>query len=154
MNGYRSTNGTRARPIAFELHQIWRGDDSIGDVDGEIIGRIARAPLRHEEKVPRPVIGRTSLRDGGQGNERETATVTQSKGFVIIISPKRYKHCHGYMGRRTRTLVQTCFNSLRLQRCSHGNLAPDRFASECRFVESVPQHFVSAFADNTLAISM
>jgi hypothetical protein len=45
------------------------GDDTVGDVDGEVISRIARAPLRHEEKVPGSIIGRSSLRDGGQGNQ-------------------------------------------------------------------------------------
>src|SRR5882757_7120395 len=79
MNGYRSTNGTRARHIASELHQIWMGDDSIGDVDGEIIGRIARAPLCHEEKVPRPVVGRASLCDGGQGNKRDCGCHTEQR---------------------------------------------------------------------------
>jgi hypothetical protein len=44
-------------------------DDAVSDVYGEIIGRIARASLRHEEKVPGSIIGRSSLRDGGQGNK-------------------------------------------------------------------------------------
>lgn len=44
-------------------------DDPVGDVDREVISRIARASLRHEEKVPGSIIGRSSLRDGGQGNK-------------------------------------------------------------------------------------
>jgi hypothetical protein len=47
------------------------GDNSIIDVDREAIGRIARASLRDEEKVPGTVVGRASLRDGGQGNKRD-----------------------------------------------------------------------------------
>src|SRR6266480_6293778 len=47
------------------------GNESISDVDREVIGRIARTSLRHEEKVPGSVVGRASLRDGGQGNKRD-----------------------------------------------------------------------------------
>jgi hypothetical protein len=42
--------------MASEPHQIRMRDDAIVDVDREIVGRIARAPLRHEAKVPRPII--------------------------------------------------------------------------------------------------
>src|SRR5262245_9740320 len=45
-------------------------DESIGDVDGEVVGWIARASLRHEEEVPGSIVGRAGLCDGGQGNKR------------------------------------------------------------------------------------
>ncbi len=34
---------------------------AVSDADEEIISRIARASLRHEEKVPRPVVRGASL---------------------------------------------------------------------------------------------
>ena len=71
MNGHGGAGGTRARHIAPEPHQIWMGDDPISDVDGEVIGRIARASLRHEKQVPGAVLGRAGLHDGGQGNKRD-----------------------------------------------------------------------------------
>ena len=39
-------------------------EDTVADVDREIVGRIARTPLRHEEKVPRPIVCRAGLRAG------------------------------------------------------------------------------------------
>jgi hypothetical protein len=42
-------------------------DDAIGDVDGEVVSRIASTSLRHENEVPRPIIGRMGLRGRGQG---------------------------------------------------------------------------------------
>jgi hypothetical protein len=69
VNGHRSSNRARPRHVASEPHQIWMGDETVGDVDGEVISRIARASLRHEEKVPGSVIGRSSLCDGAQGDK-------------------------------------------------------------------------------------
>jgi hypothetical protein len=63
----KSANRTRSRHIASEPHQIWMRNYSVGDVDGEVIGRIACASLRHEYEVPGPVIGRAGVRDGSQG---------------------------------------------------------------------------------------
>ncbi len=54
-------------------------DDTVGDVDGEVIGWIARASLRHEEKVPGSVVGRASLRDGSQGNKRDCSCHAEQK---------------------------------------------------------------------------
>jgi len=65
-------------------------DNAVGDVDGEVIGRIACASLRHENEVPGPVIRRAGLRDGSQG-KREPAIVAQNKSFFIIVSPKRWR---------------------------------------------------------------
>jgi hypothetical protein len=44
-------------------------DDAVSDVDGEIIGRIARASLRHEEKVPGTVVRRAGLCDRYEGDQ-------------------------------------------------------------------------------------
>jgi len=44
----------------------------------------------------------------------------QSKGFFIIISPKRYQHCHGYMGKKganaCRLVASPIAMSIRLSR--------------------------------------
>ena len=86
VNGHRSASGTRARHITSELHQIWMANDSISDVDREVIGRIARASLRHEEKVPRTVVARSSLRDGGQGNKRDSGCHAEQRILHYHIS--------------------------------------------------------------------
>lgn len=41
------------------------GNDSIGDIDREVVAGIARAPLRDEDEIPRAVIGRSRLRGWG-----------------------------------------------------------------------------------------
>ena len=64
LNGHGSANGTRPCYIASESHQIRMRDDTVADVDREIVGRIARASLRHEEKVPGPIIRRAGLHGG------------------------------------------------------------------------------------------
>jgi len=55
--------------MAPEPYEVGMGDDAVRNVDGEIIGRIARASLRHEEKVPRPVVRRASLCDRYEGDQ-------------------------------------------------------------------------------------
>ena len=65
LNGHRCSNGTRTRDIAVEFDEVWVCDDSVADVDGEIIGRVARASLCHENEVPRSVIGRVCFRRRG-----------------------------------------------------------------------------------------
>jgi hypothetical protein len=69
LDGHRCSNRTRTRYIAAEFDEVWVCDDSVADVDGEIIGRVARASLRHEEKVPRPVIRRAGLCDRYEGDK-------------------------------------------------------------------------------------
>ena len=68
-NGHRSANGTRPRHVTSELHQIRMRDDSVGDIDGKIIGRIASASLRHENKVPGSIVRRARLGNRDQGNK-------------------------------------------------------------------------------------
>ena len=54
-------------------------DGAVSDVDREIIGRIARASLRHEEKVPGPVVRRASLCDRYEGDQ-------VTRGYRTLIS--------------------------------------------------------------------
>jgi hypothetical protein len=80
------------------------GDDSIRDVDREVIGRIARAPLRHEEKVPGSIIGRASVRDGGQGNKRDRSRHAEQRILHHHIS-EPLPASPGNMEGMTRMLV-------------------------------------------------
>src|SRR5262249_28263733 len=69
LDGYGSANRSRARHTAPEPDEVRMRDYSVSNVDGEVIGRIARASLRDENEVPRSVVGRAGLRDGGEGNK-------------------------------------------------------------------------------------
>src|SRR5437868_13677524 len=66
LNGHRRANRAGSRDVASEPHQIRMRYNSVGDVDREIVGRIARAPLRHKEKFSRTIVYRASLRRGSQ----------------------------------------------------------------------------------------
>jgi hypothetical protein len=48
-------------------------DDAVSDVDGEIIGWIARTSLRYEEKAPGPVVRRAGLCDRYEGDQATRA---------------------------------------------------------------------------------
>lgn len=52
VDGHGSANAARPPHLTSEPHQIWMGNDSVSDVDREVVARIARTSLRHEEKVP------------------------------------------------------------------------------------------------------
>jgi len=58
-------------------------DGAVSDVDGEIIGWIARASLRHEEKVPGPVVRRAGLCDRYEGDQA-------TRGYRIC---EKFFHC-------------------------------------------------------------
>src|SRR3974390_1026636 len=69
LNGRRGANRAGTRHGASEPDQIGMRDNSVGDVDGEIIRRIASASLRHENEVPGTIICRARLRGGGEHDE-------------------------------------------------------------------------------------
>ena len=69
LHGHGGANGTGGRHMASEPDQIWMRDVSVGDVDGEVIGRIAGPSLGHEGEVPGSIIGRPSLGERSQGSE-------------------------------------------------------------------------------------
>src|SRR5262245_7867568 len=74
-------------------------NDTVADVDREIVGRIARTPLRHEEKVPGAIVCRAGLRTG---DKCEQAT----RGYRI--SEKLFHHLLQSCGRcfrRSKELV-------------------------------------------------
>src|ERR1700728_1900234 len=69
LDGYGCAYRARGRYITSEPDQIWMRDDSIIDIDRKIIARVACAALRHEPKIPGPIIERPRLGDGGQTGE-------------------------------------------------------------------------------------
>ena len=69
--------------MAPEPHEVGMRNGAVSDVDREIIGRIARASLRHEEKVPGPVVSRASLCDRYEGDQA-------TRGYRIC---KKVFHC-------------------------------------------------------------
>ena len=66
---HRSANRARPCNVSPEFQQIWVGHISVRNVDSEVIGWIARASLRHEDEVPRTIIGRPRVCGGRQGHK-------------------------------------------------------------------------------------
>ena len=56
---------------------------SVGDVDGEMIGRIASASLRHENEVPGTIECRAGLRDGEEGDKAAHGRHTGEEFFIV-----------------------------------------------------------------------
>jgi hypothetical protein len=61
------------------------GDDAVRDVDGEIIGRIARASLRREEKVPRPSYAERACATDTKAT-RQLAAIAYVRRFFMVCS--------------------------------------------------------------------
>src|SRR5438270_13120837 len=55
LDGDGSMDGTRRCDAPCQSAQIGMEEDAVSDPDGEIIGRIASAILRDEQKIPRSV---------------------------------------------------------------------------------------------------
>jgi hypothetical protein len=85
LNSHGSANGTRASYIAPEPHQIRMRDDTVADVDREIVGRIARTPLRHEEKVPGAIVCRAGLRTGDKCEQATRGYRISEKVFHHLL---------------------------------------------------------------------
>ena len=58
-------------------------DDTVADVDREIVGRIARTPLRHEGKVPGAIVSRAGLRTGDKCKQATRGYRISEKVFII-----------------------------------------------------------------------
>ena len=71
--------------MAPKPHEVGMRDGTVSDVDGEIIGRIARPSLRHEEKVPRPIVRRASLCDRYEGDQATRGDRTCEKVFHCML---------------------------------------------------------------------
>jgi len=62
--------------------------NSARNVDSEVLGRIARASLRHEGEVPGTIVGRSRVRGVRTANKpNKHVAVAQSKSFFMLISP-------------------------------------------------------------------
>ena len=71
--------------MAPEPHQIRVRDDTVADVDREIVGRIARASLRHEDEVPGPVIRRAGVRGGDKCDQATRGGCIREKLFHHLL---------------------------------------------------------------------
>src|SRR5262249_36045103 len=60
-------------------------DDTVADVDREIVGRIARTPLRHEEKVPGAIVSRAGLRTGDKCKQATRGYRISEKVFHHLL---------------------------------------------------------------------
>jgi hypothetical protein len=82
-------------------------DHSVSDVDGEIIGRIASASLRHENEVPGTVVRRAGLRDGNEGKKAARGRRISEKLFHYLLQSCRH-------GPRCEARNEICLASLPL----------------------------------------
>ena len=60
-------------------------DDTVANVDREIVGWIARASLRREEKVPGPIVRRAGLRDGDKRDQETRGYCISEKLFHLLL---------------------------------------------------------------------
>src|SRR3569832_2232251 len=86
LNSHRCAHRARSRHIASKPDKIWMRDNSIVDIDGEIVSRIAAAPSGRENKFPGSIKGRPCLRRGSDRDEKP-AIIAEINGFVMFIIP-------------------------------------------------------------------
>jgi hypothetical protein len=61
LNRHRRMNGTRVRDVSLESYEIGMSHNAVGNIDGEVVGGIARSTLRHEDQVPGTIISGTRV---------------------------------------------------------------------------------------------
>jgi len=69
-------------------------DNSVGDIDGEIVGRIAGAALRHENQVPGTIVAGARMRGGSEGDKTDPYHRISEKLFhhwlqSFVVDPRR-----------------------------------------------------------------
>jgi hypothetical protein len=84
LNGYGCTYRAGPRDVTFESDQIRMRDDAIVDVDGEIIGRVARATLRREDKVP----GSMTAPQRQRSDQRDRLRLQRTSGISSSSFPQ------------------------------------------------------------------
>src|ERR1700748_3792004 len=62
LNRHRRAYRTGLRDVPSESYEIGMSYDSVRNIDSEVVGRIACAPLRHEDEIPGAIIGGWRLR--------------------------------------------------------------------------------------------
>jgi len=71
--------------MAPEPHEVGMRDDTVSDVDGEIIGRIARASLRHKERFQDPSYTERACATDTKAT-RQLAAIAYVRRFFIVCS--------------------------------------------------------------------
>jgi hypothetical protein len=61
VNGHRSANRAGFRDVSSEFQEVRMRHNAVRNIDSEVVGRIASASLRHEDEVPRTIIGRSGV---------------------------------------------------------------------------------------------
>src|SRR5271168_5465850 len=56
LNRHRRTNRTRFRDVSLEFYEIGMSNNSVRNIDSEVVGGIACALLRHEDEIPGAII--------------------------------------------------------------------------------------------------
>jgi len=129
LNGHRGANRTGSRDVTPEPDEIRMRDNSVGDVDGEIVGRIASASLRHKDKVPGSIVRGAGVCRGCKGDKTARGCSISEKLFHLFLQSCRHRprrEPEQSLRRRIpsripkardRMLVQSCFkaSSRRLQ---------------------------------------
>src|SRR5258707_5832995 len=69
MNRHRRMNRTRFRDVSLEFYEVGMSHNSVGNIDGEVVSRIACAILRHEEEIPGTVISGARVGHGYRGDK-------------------------------------------------------------------------------------
>ena len=60
-------------------------DDSVVDVDGEVVGRVAHPPLRHKDEVPRSIVRGAGLCRGRKGDKTARGCRICKKRFHLFL---------------------------------------------------------------------
>ena len=61
VNRHRRMNGTRFRDVSREFYEIGMSQNSVRNIDSEVVGGIACAILRHEDEIPGAVLSGTRV---------------------------------------------------------------------------------------------
>ena len=85
MNDHRSANRSRPRDVTFEPDEIRMRDNSAVNVNGEIVGRIASASLRHKDKVPGAIVRGAGLCGGRKGDKTARGCSISKNRFHLFL---------------------------------------------------------------------
>jgi hypothetical protein len=79
--------------------------DSVGNIDSEVVGRIACASLRHEGKVPGTIVGRSRVCGTRQGNKKTCCRCAKRKLSHVNFSRSKLT-AFGFGMKMVRRLVR------------------------------------------------
>jgi hypothetical protein len=69
------------RDVSSERHEVGMRQNSVGNIDSEVVGRIACASLRHEDEVPRTTVSRSRVCGTRQGDKKARCRCEKRKPF-------------------------------------------------------------------------